>query len=262
MAPKLRTQVDTTSKSVDRPSINNFYNRVLKRFLDLFFSFFAIVFLSPVFLAVSILVWAKLGMPVFFKQERPCKNEKLFTLLKFRSMSNPKDKDGRILSDQERLINLLHSEKEEESISDNERLSKFGKILRASSLDELPELFNIMIGDMSFVGPRPLSKIYLPFYNENEKKRHLVRPGLTGLAQVNGRNSLSWTKRFEYDIKYVEEISFIMDVQIIIKTLSAVFSRKNINQAEEKPIAFHVIRQREWEEEKKESQNIPKRKYV
>ena len=157
------------------------YKKIIKRFLDILISLFGLIILSPVFLIVAILVRIKLGSPVFFKQERPGKDEKIFKLYKFRSMSDKKDENGKLLPDKERL-------------------TRFGKILRSTSLDELPELFNILKGDMSLIGPRPLAVSYLPYYNEKEKHRHDVRPGLTGLAQINGRNALNWEERFAYDI--------------------------------------------------------------
>lgn len=230
------------------------YKRYIKRPMDFILSLCAIIVLSPVLLIVAIMVRVKLGSPVIFKQKRPGLNEKIFTLYKLRSMANAKDKDGNALSDEQRLSVLAHSVKEEKSLSDEERLSKFGKILRATSLDELPELFNILRGDMSFVGPRPLSTLYLPYYSEREKLRHSVRPGLTGLAQVNGRNAIAWDKRFDYDIKYVENLSFKEDFSILLKTFAVVFEQKDIGQAEEKPVAFHVVRQREWDTPKEKAE--------
>ena len=160
---------------------------------------------------IAILVRIKLGSPVIFKQERPGKNEKIFTLYKFRTMTNKKDENGNLLPDEKRL-------------------TKFGKILRSTSLDELPELFNILKGDMAIVGPRPLLKEYLPLYDEEQKHRHDVRPGLTGLAQISGRNSISWEEKFEEDIKYVKKITFINDVKIVLKTIVKVFKREGISQ--------------------------------
>lgn len=185
------------------------YKNFLKRMLDIFLSIILILLLSPVYLILAIFVAINLGTPIIFKQERPGKNGKIFKLYKFRSMSNKKDKTGKLLPDEERL-------------------TSFGKKLRSTSLDELPELINILKGEMSFVGPRPLLVEYLPLYNEKQKHRHDVRPGLTGLAQVNGRNQLSWEEKFEYDLKYVSNVSFITDMKIFFKTITLVFKREGV----------------------------------
>ena len=169
----------------------------------------ALIVLSPVLLIVAILVRIKLGSPIIFKQQRPGKNEKIFTLYKFRTMTEKKDGNGNLLPDAERL-------------------TKFGKFLRSTSLDELPELVNILKGDMAIVGPRPLLVKYLPYYTEEEKHRHDVRPGLTGLAQVNGRNNLDWNERFETDLKYVNSISFKGDLTIILNTIKSVLKHNDI----------------------------------
>lgn len=190
--------------------MNNFYRNYGKRLIDIVLSFFAIIILSPVLLIVSILVHTKLGSPVLFTQDRPGKNEKIFKLYKFRTMTDEKDEEGKLLPD---------------SI----RLTKFGKMLRSTSLDELPELWNILIGDMSIVGPRPLLIQYLPLYSETQKRRHEVRPGLTGYAQVNGRNELSWPKRFSLDVDYVKNLNFVLDCQIIFQTVLKVFKREGIS---------------------------------
>jgi len=208
------------------------YSRYIKRLLDFIFSLTALIVFSPVILIVAILVKIKLGSPIIFKQKRPGKNEKIFEIYKFKSMPEKRDENGNLLPDAVRL-------------------TRFGKILRASSLDELLELINILKGEMSFIGPRPLAVVYLPYYNETEKLRHRVTPGLTGLAQINGRNAISWGERFKYDVEYVEKVSFQEDLYIFIKTFLVVFSQKDISQAEEKPVAFHVIRQKELEEVKK-----------
>lgn len=179
------------------------YKNGIKRGLDLLLSFCAIVVLSPVLLVLAVLVRVKLGSPVLFRQERPGKNEKIFTLCKFRTMTDERGADGELLPDAVRL-------------------TKFGKFLRATSLDELPELFNILKGDMSLIGPRPLLVSYLPYYTEKEKKRHSVRPGLTGLAQVSGRNFLDWDKRLQKDVEYVENLSFKMDVKVLLLTIKTV----------------------------------------
>ena len=161
-------------------------------------------------------------------------------------MLDAKDSKGNNLTDEERLKRIASQKKEQVNISkDENRITPFGKKMRAMSLDELPELFNIFKVDMSFVGPRPLVTIYLPYYNEDEKKRHNVRPGLTGLAQVNGRNGLSWKEKFYYDTQYVENVTFIKDLKILLKTVRVVLSHSDIGQGEEKPEAFHIVRQRE-----------------
>ena len=186
------------------------YKNFFKRFFDILLCTLAVVILSPVLLVVAILVRIKLGSPILFKQKRPGKNEKIFTLYKFRTMTDKKDKNGELLSD-------------------SERLTKFGKFLRSTSLDELPELINIIKGDMSLIGPRPLLVEYLELYNEEQKHRHDVRPGLTGLAQVNGRNAIDWDEKFKYDIEYVKSISFKNDLKIILQTIVKVFEREGIS---------------------------------
>jgi len=164
-------------------------------------------------LIIALLVRIKLGSPVIFKQKRPGLNEKIFTLYKFRTMTDERDENGELLPD-------------------SVRLTKFGKFLRSTSLDELPELFNILKGDMSIVGPRPLLVEYLPLYNEHQKRRHEVRPGLSGLAQINGRNAITWEKKFDYDVEYVDNVSFIGDWKIILLTFIKVFKREGINSSE------------------------------
>lgn len=185
------------------------YKKFIKRFLDLILSLMALIILMPLMLIIYILVRIKLGKPAIFKQERPGKDEKIFTLYKFRTMTDEKDENGNLLPDEKRL-------------------TKFGKVLRSTSLDELPELINIIKGDMSTVGPRPLAVCYLPYYNEIEKHRHDVRPGLTGLAQINGRNNLSWEERFDYDIQYVNKITFKADSIIILKTIGKVLKSQDV----------------------------------
>ena len=187
----------------------SFYEKYIKRALDFTLSLCAIIGLSPILLVLMVLGAAKMKGNPFFTQARPGKNEKIFKLIKFRSMTCEKDKDGNLLPDEVRL-------------------TKYGKLLRASSLDELPELFNILKGDMSIVGPRPLLVEYLPYYTEEEKHRHDIRPGLTGLAQVNGRNNLTWEQKFAYDLEYVKNISFINDLKIIFSTVKKVFARADI----------------------------------
>ena len=186
------------------------YKRFVKRCLDFLLSLAALIILSPVLLLVAILVRCKLGSPILFKQERPGLHEKIFCMYKFRTMTDAKDADGNLLPDEVRL-------------------TKFGKLLRSTSLDELPELFNILKGDMAIVGPRPLLVQYLPRYNERQHHRHDVRPGFTGLAQVNGRNSISWQEKFEWDVRYVENVSFFMDLRIIAKTVKVVLKRDGIS---------------------------------
>lgn len=189
------------------------YGRYFKRLLDFILSLIALVVLSPVFLIIALLVRIKLGSPVLFKQERPGLNEKIFTIYKFRTMTDERDENGELLP------NHL-------------RLTKFGRALRSSSLDELPELFNILKGDMSFIGPRPLLIEYLPLYNEQQRRRHAVRPGLTGLAQVNGRNAITWEEKFHYDLEYVDNLSFLLDLKILVKTIVKVLKREGINSSE------------------------------
>ena len=187
-----------------------FYEKFVKRFLDFFLSGMALIILSPVLLVTAILVRVKLGSPVIFCQERPGKDEKIFKLHKFRSMSDARDENGELLPDEVRL-------------------GKFGRTLRATSLDELPELWDIFRGKMSIVGPRPLLVKYLPLYSEEQHHRHDVRPGLTGWAQVHGRNLASWEERFAYDVDYVDNISFALDVKIIFMTIRCVFAREGIS---------------------------------
>ncbi len=179
------------------------YKNGIKRGLDILLSLCGIIVLSPVLAVLAVLVRVKLGSPVLFKQERPGKNEKIFTLYKFRTMTDARDEKGELLPDAVRL-------------------TKFGKFLRATSLDELPELFNILKGDMSVIGPRPLLVSYLPYYTERERLRHSVRPGLTGLAQVSGRNFLDWDRRFQKDVEYVEHLTFGMDMKVLWMTVQTV----------------------------------------
>ena len=185
------------------------YAKFFKRPLDIFCALAAILALSPLLVILTVLGAVKMKGNPFFTQLRPGKNEKIFKLIKFRSMTCEKDADGNLLPDEKRL-------------------TKYGKLLRSTSLDELPELFNILKGDMSVIGPRPLVPQYLPYYTEEEKHRHDVRPGLSGLAQINGRNTLNWEDRFAYDLKYVKNISFMLDVSIVLKTLLKVVKRSDI----------------------------------
>lgn len=186
------------------------YRRFVKRPMDFMLSLIAIIVLSPILLVVAILVRTKLGSPVLFKQKRPGLNEEIFLMYKFRTMRDEKDDKGELLPD-------------------SVRLTKFGRLLRSTSLDELPELFNILKGDMSIIGPRPLLVQYLPLYNNHQKRRHEVRPGLSGLAQVSGRNAISWEDKFNLDVEYVDNVSFIEDWKIIFLTIKKVFVREGIN---------------------------------
>lgn len=186
------------------------YRLFFKRFLDFILSLIAIILLSPIYLIVAMLVRVKLGSPVIFKQERPSKDEKIFKMYKFRSMTSETDEEGNLLPDEVRL-------------------TSFGKKLRATSLDEIPELFNILKGDMSIVGPRPLLVNYLPLYNGFQKHRHDVKPGLTGLAQVSGRNTLSWEDKFKKDVEYTKEYSFLLDTKILFMTMKAVLKKEGIS---------------------------------
>ncbi len=185
------------------------YRKFFKRLLDVLLSLCILILLSPVYLVLIVLVRIKLGSPVFFKQERPGLNGEIFTLYKFRTMTDGRDKDGNLLPDKDRL-------------------TPFGKFLRASSLDELPEFFNILKGDMSFIGPRPLLVSYLPYYTERESLRHTVRPGLTGLAQVSGRNFIDWDRRLSKDVEYVEGLSFRMDLKVLFLSVKVVLCRSDV----------------------------------
>ncbi len=186
------------------------YRKYLKRPMDFILSLAAIIVLSPLFLLIAILVKLMLGSPVIFKQQRPGLNEKIFTIYKFRTMLDKRDTNGDFLPDELRL-------------------TRFGKFLRSTSLDELPELFNVLKGDMSIIGPRPLLIQYLPLYNEHQSRRHEVRPGLSGWAQINGRNAIGWDEKFNLDVEYVNNISFMLDLKIILLTVKKVIIREGIN---------------------------------
>jgi lipopolysaccharide/colanic/teichoic acid biosynthesis glycosyltransferase len=186
------------------------YKRFGKRVLDIFASGLGLLVLSPLFIMIGILVWIKLGRPIFFTQIRPGSNAKPFTMVKFRTMKYIIDSNGKLLPDELRL-------------------TKLGKFLRSTSLDELPELWNVLKGDMSLVGPRPLLMEYLPLYSKEQYRRHEVKPGITGLAQVNGRNSITWNQKFKFDINYVNNISLISDLKILMMTIIKVFKRDGIN---------------------------------
>lgn len=185
------------------------YEKFFKRPIDFLGALILVMLLLPVYLVLYVLIIIFLGKPAIFRQERPGKDGVIFRVMKFRSMTNETDKDGNLLPDAQRL-------------------TKFGWFLRKSSLDEIPQLFNVLKGDMSFIGPRPLLVRYLPYYNEEEKRRHNVRPGITGLAQVNGRNAISWKAKFAYDIKYVDNITFLGDVKIVLQTIQKVLKRSDI----------------------------------
>lgn len=185
------------------------YRKYFKRLFDIVFSLIFILCFWWLYLIIALLVRIKLGSPIIFKQDRPGLNEKMFTMYKFRSMTDAKDKEGNLLSDAERL-------------------PRFGKILRSTSLDEIPEIFNVLKGDMSIIGPRPLLEKYLPYYTQEERNRHKVRPGITGWAQVNGRNLLTWDKRLAKDIEYEKELSFYFDIKIIFLTLKKVIKKEDI----------------------------------
>ncbi|RKM59640.1 sugar transferase [Butyrivibrio sp. XB500-5] len=188
---------------------NSFYAKYIKRLIDIILSLLVIVLFCWLYAIVAILVRVKLGSPVLFRQARPGKDEKIFNMFKFRTMTDERDANGELLPDEIRL-------------------TKFGSFLRKSSLDELPEFFNILKGDMSFIGPRPLLVKYLPYYNERERLRHSIRPGLTGWAQAHGRNAISWEKKFEYDVWYVEHMSFLTDIRVIIDTVKAVLHSEGV----------------------------------
>ncbi len=202
-----KTTIHTDVK-VHRPK--GIYEAVVKRPLDFCLALFALILLSPVLLVLTVLVRSKLGSPVFFCQERPGKDGKIFRLYKFRTMTDARDKDGNLLPDEERL-------------------TSFGRMLRSTSLDELPELLNILRGDMSVVGPRPLLVKYLPRYNEHQARRHEVRPGFTGLAQVHGRNAITWEEKFDWDVRYVDDITFAGDVKIVLDTVKTVLKKEGIS---------------------------------
>lgn len=209
------------------------YKNYIKRCMDFLLALCGIIVLSPILFVLAVLVRVKLGSPVLFHQERPGRHEKIFKLYKFRSMTDERDAQGNLLPDEVRL-------------------TRFGKLLRSTSLDELPELFNILKGDMSLIGPRPLLVRYLPYYTEEERHRHDVRPGLTGLAQVNGRNALGWEDRFKYDLYYVEHLNFLLDIKIIAMTAGKVLKRSGTLSGAEQTVAdFDVYRKEQREKREK-----------
>lgn len=213
------------------------YDLFIKRALDIFCAVVVLLAFWWVYAIVAILVRTKLGSPVIFKQDRPGKidtktgKEKIFKLYKFRTMTDERDENGELLPG-------------------HMRLTKFGRFLRSTSLDELPEIWNILVGDMSLIGPRPLAMEYLPYYTEEERVRHSVRPGLTGLAQASGRNGLTWEEKFAYDIEYANHITFLMDCKVVLKTVKTVLSREGIGQGAESPESLHIQRQKKIEEER------------
>lgn len=217
------------------------YRNCMKRCLDFLLSLCGLIVLSPILLVLAVLVRVKLGSPVLFKQERPGKNEKIFTLCKFRTMTDERDEKGNLLPDAVRL-------------------TKFGKFLRGTSLDELPELFNILKGDMSIVGPRPLLVSYLPYYSERERLRHSVRPGLTGLAQVSGRNYIDWDRRLAKDVEYVENLSFRMDMKVLWMTVQTVLGHTEEVAQDTNAVEgnFAEIRRKRMEEENLKEENFKK----
>ena len=187
------------------------YRNFLKRVIDILGALFLLILTSPIIIATAIFIYFKVSRDVIFTQARPGLKEKIFKIYKFKTMSDERDANGELLPDEQRL-------------------GKFGKLIRSLSLDELPQFFNVLKGDMSFIGPRPLLVEYLPIYNETQKHRHGVRPGITGLAQVNGRNAISWEKKFEYDVYYAKNLSFMLDVKIALQTIEKVLKRSGVSK--------------------------------
>lgn len=206
----MTTEKVREKQTVEAPHKKGAYEKYIKRPVDFILSLVALIVLSPILLIVAVLVRIKLGSPVIFKQQRPGLNGEIFNMYKFRTMTDERDENGELLPDEERL-------------------KEFGKKLRSTSLDELPELWNIVRGDMSLIGPRPLLVKYLPRYNAHQARRHEVRPGVTGYAQVNGRNSITWEKKFDLDVEYVDNVTFVGDLQIIFKTIKTVLMREGIS---------------------------------
>ena len=211
---------------------NSMYKNYFKRPLDLFASVLGFLVLSPIFVLVTIILWIDFRGNPFFLQERPGKDEKIFKIIKFKTMNNKKDANGNLLSNRERI-------------------TKLGMFVRRYSLDEIPQLLNVIKGDMSLIGPRPLVVLYLPYYNETERKRHSVRPGITGLAQVKGRNNLVWEDRFALDVEYVKNLSFTFDVKILYWTVEKIFSKSEVAVDQDEFLDwFNIYRQKQWEAEK------------
>lgn len=215
----------------------NLYRNGIKRFGDLFFAISALLFICPIFLILIIwLYFSNKGAGVFFTQERPGKDEKIFKVIKFKSMTDECDATGKLLPDQQRLTAV-------------------GRFIRSTSLDELPQLFNIIKGDMSLIGPRPLAVKYLPYYNEIEKHRHDVRPGITGLAQINGRKSINWEQKLDYDIEYVNNLSFSLDLKIFFRTILKVIKREDVGIESSGIVNFHEWRMKQLQNENKNQRN-------
>lgn len=206
----MTTEKVREKQTVEAPHKKGVYEKYIKRPVDFILSLVALIVLSPILLIVAVLVRIKLGSPVIFKQQRPGLNGEIFNMYKFRTMTDERDENGELLPDEERL-------------------KEFGNKLRSTSLDELPELWNIVRGDMSLIGPRPLLVKYLPRYNAHQARRHEVRPGVTGYAQVNGRNSITWEKKFDLDVEYVDNVTFVGDLRIIFKTIKTVLMREGIS---------------------------------
>ena len=209
-------------------SVDSIYCKVIKRALDIICSLLALIVFCWLYVIVALLIRVKLGAPVLYAAQRVGKNGRIFTLYKFRSMSNARDRNGDLLPD-------------------TQRLTRFGSVIRACSIDELPEAFNILRGDMSVIGPRPLPPSYLDYYTEKELHRHDVRPGLSGWAQVNGRNAISWDRKFAYDLEYIDHISFARDVKILFLTIKKVLAREGIGQGEEHPGSLYDVREKRTE---------------
>lgn len=224
----MQTEIIPEFRPSAASAINGIYRRCFKILIDKCCSLAALTVLSPALFIIAILVRIKLGSPVIFQQKRPGLNEKIFTLCKFRTMTDKRDENGELLPD-------------------SVRLTKFGRILRATSLDELPELWNILKGDMSIIGPRPIAVQYLPYYNDFERHRHDVKPGLSGLAQINGRNTATWEQRFAYDVEYVNSITFMGDVRIVLKTITLIVKRTNIGErGVDATTDFDKYREQQW----------------
>lgn len=220
-------QTERRTEAIIAPHQKGLYREYFKRPIDVILSLCALIVLSFVLIITALLVRVKLGSPVIFQQKRPGLNEKIFIMYKFRTMTDERDESGELLPD-------------------TVRLTKFGRLLRSTSLDELPELWNIFKGDMSVIGPRPLAVQYLPYYNDFERQRHYVRPGLSGLAQIHGRNIAAWEQRFDYDVKYVKSITFLGDIKIIIATILKIFKRADIGErGVDVPLDFDKYREQQ-----------------
>jgi len=210
----------------------NLYKNYFKQLFDFTASVIGFLMFSPIFILVTIILWIDFKGTPFFFQERPGKDEKIFKIIKFKTMNNKKDDNGNLLSNRERI-------------------TKLGMFVRRYSLDEIPQLLNVIKGDMSLIGPRPLVVLYLPYYNETERKRHSVRPGITGLAQVKGRNNLVWEDRFALDVEYVENLNFAFDVKILYWTIEKIFSKSEVAVDQDEFLDwFNIYRQKQWEAEK------------